>query len=515
MTPPQASDESADPDRFWKPDASDHLLPGPGWISDCVYNMRGTQVPTLYTIWSCLWALSSAAKRDCWLDWHEDRLFPNLYVILVGPPGIPKKTFMIQRAVAYLDGSIRHLKATDPVTGAEKDMHIVRDKVTPEGILAAMAEQQVNTITQSDGTLARDTQGSIIQTKMKGEVALVVPEMTVTINSREYAKYVITHLLDLYDPRGAEGFHFRTASKGLTVVPYTYVTFLMGTTPVEFRDTVPTTGKGSGFLSRTILVYHGMTNRRFDHPRIVKLAPSKQQLAERLAWIAGESKGRWAMEPAAAQWYGAWYNSWCDFLESAGEESAGLLSRVDNHVQKIALLLRLQRYDARDGLITLADVKHAVLLMQHVTTAAAKVISQLQTDPSLVHSEKLWQYLKERGTVTRRRCLQGLHMHSRQLQDAVEQLLAEGRLQVSLGGSVLQAPSHSGHEEYTCLDVQDHGPPLTAGFSPGNTSPPATSARRQPPSESADEPPNFTSNDLASLSPEEIATLREQDRLDQ
>ena len=63
-----------------------------GFLSDyCHYN-SGNECPREYHIWSALAAFSTILSRRVWIDHGYFKVFPNLYVILVGDAGSGKNT---------------------------------------------------------------------------------------------------------------------------------------------------------------------------------------------------------------------------------------------------------------------------------------------------------------------------------------------------------------------------------------------------------------------------------------
>lgn len=65
------------------------------WLQHYLRLTNNTEPPVLYHLWSGIMAISSCLQRKCWIDWgHESIIYPNLYVVLVGPPGGRKGTAM-------------------------------------------------------------------------------------------------------------------------------------------------------------------------------------------------------------------------------------------------------------------------------------------------------------------------------------------------------------------------------------------------------------------------------------
>jgi len=62
------------------------------WLSAYGEYTTESESPDAYHLWTGLSILASATRRNLWLNQGIYLLFPNLYVILVGPPGVAKST---------------------------------------------------------------------------------------------------------------------------------------------------------------------------------------------------------------------------------------------------------------------------------------------------------------------------------------------------------------------------------------------------------------------------------------
>ena len=51
-----------------------------------------TIVPRLYNEWGAILAISSVLGQKCWIERGYYRIYPNLYVMLIGKPGTGKGT---------------------------------------------------------------------------------------------------------------------------------------------------------------------------------------------------------------------------------------------------------------------------------------------------------------------------------------------------------------------------------------------------------------------------------------
>ena len=118
-------------DKFWPEENWDHYVPETGWISDFVLALRGIETPTSFCLWTAISIISSVLKRDCWLRWVPQNLYPNFYIILIGPPKTGKTT-----AALFGDELMRYMVDYLPTERMkmQKKIEMYRSRITPEAL---------------------------------------------------------------------------------------------------------------------------------------------------------------------------------------------------------------------------------------------------------------------------------------------------------------------------------------------------------------------------------------------
>lgn len=64
------------------------------FLADWTLYNQGTEAPDEYFLWSGLATMASIVGRKVWLPWGRYVFYPNLYVVLLGPPGNGKTSAM-------------------------------------------------------------------------------------------------------------------------------------------------------------------------------------------------------------------------------------------------------------------------------------------------------------------------------------------------------------------------------------------------------------------------------------
>ena len=72
------------------------------WISSYLKFTENTESPKSYHIWAAVSCIAGALQRRTWFEWGPDTIYPNQYIILVGPSGESRKGVAISIARGLL-----------------------------------------------------------------------------------------------------------------------------------------------------------------------------------------------------------------------------------------------------------------------------------------------------------------------------------------------------------------------------------------------------------------------------
>jgi hypothetical protein len=439
-------------DFVWNADPGDEVLPSrKGFITDCVFRHRGKEITTLFTIWSTLFILSSAVKREAWIRFGTKRLWTNFYCVLIGPAGIAHKTEAINDAVDLLEKFQEYI--ADPDMKIMKTINIVSDKASPEALLESLHPKNRPPF-GVQGFWFKDAEGKqkINPDTGRGywyaktaEAAIVAHEFSTLAGNQKYNTGLTDNLLALYDCD--RPFSWRTVKRKKVELKYLHTTLLAGTTLTSFRMSVTEGTRSDGFLSRTVIVNCPRTEgRRFSRPKRICGAPNQDELAERLHWIALNSIGEFDLSTEADKFYDHWYNKWRDELES-DVQLQGMKSRMNVLVLKVALLYRLQRYDSRDKIIDLQDLKDAITLVRRTWFEAIPIARGFDSDVKPIIG-RLEEYIRSHNGATRTQLMRQAKFSAQDLSDSLSVLVDEGKIEVYWDDELRAHPSTNSKEKY-------------------------------------------------------------------
>lgn len=437
-------------ERFWEhgplayTDSWDTNLPhAPGFVSDFCSHLRGYETPTAFALWAAMYFISSTLKREAWIAWADEKLYANLYVIFVGPPGVVKKGTTISHGLKVFQSCYEHLSRPEirVLKGqhAEKNgngelsynFRIIKNKATPEALVAKMDIRKKKV---RDGSKRMPT----------SEVCIVVPELATMLGKKDYASTTTELLMDLYDPQ--DDWHNETIGRGSEHLRYLCTNFLGATTPKGLQQSIPAVATEDGFISRCIMVFQRRSARRFSMP--IKTGLGIEELAKRLAWIAENTLGEHTLAPDAKAEYDAWYNTWKDDMESVIEQPYAS-SRFDTHVLKLALVLKASRYD-EGKVISKQDVLDAIQIMKRTAATYPAMFGEIKSDVFWVKLSKVERYIRsKKGYALRKDILNSQRISSTELDALITHMLQASTIEVVRpSGKAADYSKRTGDEKY-------------------------------------------------------------------
>jgi len=342
------------------------------WISTYLQFTEGVKSPRIFRLWAGICAVSGALQRRAYMDVEGQTQYPNLYVLLIGPPASGKSTAL----------------------------KIVRDQ-----ILVPASKASVLKLTPTDVTkeaFYEKLEGSVQIVNMNGtserHMALValIDEMAVFLKKND--EQFMSFLADLYDNPIVRDYSTKTSGENHLENPC--LVMAGGMTPKQLKERFSDQTLEGGFPSRLVMVY---SEERIVVPtelkkRGVDRAPKtnfnenvRKQLIhdfEAMLHITGE----YEWEADAADALERWKE---DGLPPAPKDPRLLYycERRMAHFSKLCMIFAAARSDER--IITLEEVKiaKAVLLeaesfMQHAVSSigANEFYDQLKLGRSLVES---------------------------------------------------------------------------------------------------------------------------------
>jgi hypothetical protein len=296
---------------------------------------------------------SAALQRRVWLGNLTERpLFPNLYIVLIGHPGLGK-SFLVNPAQRLL----RHWannpddQSKDFPTGVKrKDLiETAPDDFSYQQFLKRLSEATRRFTYPDNGKPKPYTHASM---------ALVLSDMTSLF--KKNADQVAKCLLKCYD---CEDYEYETKHQGKDYIRHTCVNMLAGATPTVLKEAASYNIFDDGFTSRIIFCFDYIP--RHENFWVADINDEQQAafppLLEHVKKLAGLF-GRVQFDPSVHDYLQTWYtDTHLPVAKRASPKMQNYYARTRVHVQKLAMAIHFS--ESYEMIVGLDSVKKAIELL--------------------------------------------------------------------------------------------------------------------------------------------------------
>ena len=340
-----------------------NLIPNDGILHDFYYHTLGWEITNFYSFWTGIAGLSAVASRDVHLK-SAMKLYPNFYVLIVGPPGLAHKSTAMTLWEDIENNMWKHLA---PNIAERKHVPIIRGKSTPEFLFEQMKNKEL------EHDMGKESDAIL---------KIRVSELDNFLSKSTYNATLISKLTDFYDCKkfDTDGVLGRNNGK-LSEIRNIYATMFGCTTPTALRDTIPEEAFGGGFMSRVTIVNQAVSDlkRIVDWPYFPEDAPDQEDMGERLAWLATYKNGQYVLTAEAMNLYRRWYAE--VHRKIVEKVSLGAGDDRDNRLTvqalKLATLLSYQRYSLEKK-VTWQDMASAINIIDYTLSKATGVLDSIR-----------------------------------------------------------------------------------------------------------------------------------------
>lgn len=310
-----------------------------------------TEVPDTYALWSGIWTISSALRDKIYMSRGASRLYPNIYLLLIGPAGGGKST-SAELGVTQLEA-----------LGIE----LFKGRMTESRLLyhlQGLAQMQaLNNTTPS--------------AKVLPVLSLYSDELANTVGSGDMAFQFLRIMTQLY----GSGFDYNTHVHGLIKVDRPVISWLALATLPWLRRSLPKDLIDSGFVARLIAQKETLSDKIYA--KLTKFPHDRLQLL--LADLVDVSllEGEYYLSSAADQRHDEWYNTLRRHRQSLTDEiTQGIHGREDEQVMKVSMCLMASTGESPE--ITLTALNNAITLVTNARASSLDLFRSLAAGDRMV-----------------------------------------------------------------------------------------------------------------------------------
>ncbi len=295
------------------------------WLDAYVDYTEDSEPSRLYRKWVGISTIAAVLKRKTWLSlWTK--IYPNFYIVLVGPSGARKGTAMNQAAPMLQTLNI----------------NMAAEALTREALIREMSKATDSYITD-----ANETYHHCSLTVFAEELAVFLGQNNIQL---------LSDLTDWFDCKSV--WTYRTKNMGTDVIEGVWLNLLGAITPGILRNSLPQDAIGGGLTSRIIFIYAPGLEKPVP---LSELDPDRQvdliKDLEEIGLIAGEFK----LEENFIDYYSEWYIKNTMNPPFKIEHFEGYNQRKALHTLKLSMITSVAKSNRM--VITIEDFKEANRLM--------------------------------------------------------------------------------------------------------------------------------------------------------
>jgi hypothetical protein len=342
------------------------------WLSSYLEYVDNSESPTSYHTWAGLSCIASALQRKVYMKWGHSTIYPNMYIILIGPSGHGRKGEPVDIIRWILE---------------ELNVSVVEEDITEEALIQELKRAEISFLDEETSSF-----------KWQSAVTACAEELSVFLGERNTRLHA--YLTNWYDSR--DKWSRRTKLSTTEEIVGMCFNLLSSTAPDWLPYILSKESIGGGFTSRCIFVVEEGKRKTVADPNKNMADPALREALIYDLEMINSINGRYRFEPDAQAAYEFWYEGEDDKVRKGQSilpdpSLQGYESRRPTHVKKIAMCLCASYKD--DLSITLDDFEKAKALMLTTEKNMPKAFAGMGTAKNIESTERIIEYIKHRKSV--------------------------------------------------------------------------------------------------------------------
>lgn len=354
------------------------------WITDYTAAIDSmTESPIDYHLWSAISIIGAVLKDNVWIDMGTYKIYPNQYVVLVGPPGIGKSN-----AIHAANEFVRNPPNKVPLA------HYVMDAVTTAKLIEILSKGFPR-ISFNNGHMLSTTEAACI---------MQISELPVLLdtNNGGMANF-------LCEAWSRNEYHYSTKSGGAQVINDLCLSIIAACVPdfVKEINRAKGTTISNGLTSRIIFVYGNAKSKSLPFPPKKSTMKILTDLSVDLE-IISKLHGEFVFDAQAKQLYEDKYKL-IKIEDGDSEVVINFKARQPSHIMKTAMIMSAAASDSMiiDGVIMTA----AIATIDHVVDTLDVVFRGVGDSTLASAQSRILQYLERKGIASRSEILRDNFRH--------------------------------------------------------------------------------------------------------
>lgn len=345
------------------------------WLKTYAKYTEDHEAPTSFHLWVGISVIAAVLERKVWTKLMFEAVYPNMYIVLVAPPGRCRKSSAMTIGTKLLS-----------VLG---DISISSDKITPEALL--------NDLENSENTFYMGTR---VMTHCS--LTMISKELGTLLSCRP--EDMLKLLTDLYDSQVHDLWKYTTKGSGENIITGVWLNILGATIPAFFTSRQIQESIGLGFTSRVVFVYEEKRKKRSlscDDSLKGKLEAGLLKIYK----LQGEFK----RTEEAEQFYYNWYMTLPDEYNTI-EALAPFYERKHSHLLKLAMILSASE-GGNNMMITKQNIIAALDILEETEKLMPRVFSGTGRNSMREDHERIFIQIMRNPHIDESTLIQRNYMH--------------------------------------------------------------------------------------------------------
>lgn len=376
----------------------------PNWLKSLAQYVEDTESPRRFWLWGGVFTLCSSLQRKVWLPFGLELLYPNLYIMLVAPPGKCRKGAPLGLAKRMLE---------------EIRINVAIDSGSKRALTKQLEEFAKTGYFEVDGKPRTQCAMAIISKELSSLLA-VDP------------KGMIEVLTDLYDSH--DTWFYGTSTQGKDSLHNICIACFLGTTPGWISSNLPEEALTGGWASRVAIIAENSKYKRVTLPATPPIEQYNNLVGD-LAHIASLT-GEFKWGEGAYTLYDKWYQGLdSKYTEVKDDRMHSFLERIHIMVLKVGMILRVAYSDKL--ILTKDDLGQAIDLLEEVLATASEGFSGQGRSRTSADTQKIITQLRITGKATFAELLTMNYRNTNktELKEILDTIEAMGRIEVKFTNS--------------------------------------------------------------------------------
>ena len=322
----------------------------------------------MYRLWTGISVIAACLRRKCVMNWGTLDIYPNMYIVLVGPSGRCRKGTAMSQGMAFL---------------REMGIKLAAESITREALIRELKE-------------SFDTQVDPVTNQMHMHASLTIYSQELTVFLGYNNLPLMSDLTDWFDCR--DTWVYRTKHMGTDEIQGVWVNLIGATTPDLIKSTLPRDAIGGGLTSRMIFVFEPRKEKTVVSPFLSADDRIMQKLLMDDLQQVCVMAGKFTVTDEFIDRWIPWYENYDKTPPPFNDDKfAGYFERRPMHLLKLSTIMSASRSNSMK--VTDVDFDRAMDILNRTEVKMPFAFTGYGKNPAYSVMESIASIIRKRGVI--------------------------------------------------------------------------------------------------------------------